>query len=108
MESGLTDTLTILGMMLVTAPVRVLPLLVLSQRRLPRVLERWLAYVPVAVLAAMLFPSIFMPDGSLALRPDNLFLWAALPAGLVAWKTRALFPPVLTGVAVLALLRLFV
>ena len=100
------DTLTIIGMMLVTAPVRVFPLLMLSQRDLPRLLERWLSYVPVAVLAAMLFPSIFMPEGSFAFQLDNFYLWAAVPAILVAWKTRTLFPPVLSGVSVLILLRL--
>jgi len=101
------DTLTIIGMMLVTAPVRILPLVMLSQRKLPSILERWLSYVPVAVLSAMLFPSIFMPENTLNLQLDNLYFWAALPAVLVAWKTRTLFPPVLTGVGVLALLRLF-
>lgn len=106
MEPGLNHTLTLLGMMLVTAPPRVLPLLLLSQRKLPKVLERWLAYVPVAVLAAMLLPTVFMPAGSLALRTDNLYLWAAIPAVLTAWKTRSLFPPVLAGVLTLALLRL--
>lgn len=106
MESNLIDTLTLFGMMLVTVPPRVLPMLILSQRSLPRVIERWLFYVPVAVLSAMLFPSIFMPEGSLALRADNLYLWAALPAVFVAWKTHTLFPPVLTGVVALALLRL--
>jgi len=100
------DTLTLIGMMLVTAPVRVFPLLMLSQRDLPRLLERWLSYVPVAVLAAMLFPSIFMPEGGFAFQLDNFYIWAAIPAVLVAWKTRTLFPPVLTGVGGLVVLRL--
>ena len=108
MESGMMDTLTLVGMMLVTVPPRVIPLVMLSQKKLPMILERWLAYVPVAVLAAMLFPSIFMIDGQMALQVDNLYLWAALPAILIAWKTRSLFPPVLAGVITLAVLRLIV
>jgi branched-subunit amino acid transport protein len=108
MENGLIVTLTLVGMMLVTAPPRVIPLVMLSQRKLPLVVERWLAYVPVAVLSAMLFPSVLMPDGKLALQADNLYLWASLPAILIAWKTRSLFPPVVAGVVVLALFRLLV
>jgi branched-subunit amino acid transport protein len=106
MENGLTVTLTLIGMMLVTAPPRVIPLVMLSQKKLPLVVERWLAYVPVAVLSAMLFPSVLMSEGKLALHIDNLYLWASLPTILIAWKTRSLFPPVVAGVATLALLRL--
>ena len=106
MEDGLMVTLTLVGMMLVTAPPRVIPLVMLSQRKLPRVVERWLAYVPVAVLSAMLFPAVLMPAGELALQVENLYLWASLPALLIAWKTRSLFPPVVAGVVTLAVLRL--
>ncbi|HET60378.1 MAG TPA: AzlD domain-containing protein [Chloroflexi bacterium] len=105
MSQNLIDTLTIVGMMLVTVLPRVLPLWLLSQKPLPPLLARWLSYVPVAVLSAMLFPALLMPEGSLALRADNLYLWAAIPAILAAWKTRNLFLPVLAGVATIALLR---
>lgn len=106
MENGLIVTLTLIGMMLVTVPPRVIPLVMLSQRKLPLVAERWLAYVPVAVLSAMLFPSVLMQDGELALQTNNLYLWASIPAILIAWKTRSLFPPVVAGVVTLAVLRL--
>lgn len=106
MENGLMVTLTLIGMMLATAPPRVMPLVMLSQKKLPKVIERWLAYVPLAVLSAMLFPSVLMPEGQLALQFDNLYLWASVPAILIAWKTRSLFPPVVAGVVGLALLRL--
>ena len=108
MEDGLMVTLTLVGMMLATVPPRVVPLVMLSQRKLPVVVERWLSYVPVAVLSAMLFPSVLMQDGVLALRLDNLYLWASVPAVLIAWKTRSLFPPVVAGVVTLAVLRLLV
>lgn len=108
MPQQLINTLTIVGMMLVTVPPRVLPLWLLSQKPLPPLLARWLSYVPVAVLSAMLFPALLMPEGSLALRVDNLYLWAAIPAILAGWKTRNLFVPVLAGVVTIALLRLVV
>ncbi|MEE4194081.1 MAG: AzlD domain-containing protein [Anaerolineae bacterium] len=108
MENGLTTTLTLIGMMLATAPPRVIPLVMLSQRKLPVFVERWLSYVPVAVLSAMLFPSVLMQEGALALRLDNLYLWASVPAILIAWKTRSLFPPVVAGVVTLAVLRLVI
>ena len=62
----------------------------------------WLRYVPVAVLAAMLFPSILVQEGQVDLSLDNLFFWAALPTLLVAWKTRSLFGSVIVGMIMVA------
>lgn len=103
-------TLTIVGMAIVTYLPRLLPLLVLARERaggtLPPLLETWLRHVPAAVLAAMLLPSLLVVDGRANLALDNLYVWAALPTLLVAWKTRSLFGSVLVGVTVVALGRL--
>ena len=37
---------------------------------------------------------------------DNLFLWAAVPAFLVAWRRRSFFETVLVGIVVVAVARL--
>jgi branched-subunit amino acid transport protein len=105
---------TIVGMGVVTYLPRLIPLLVLSRRRdtnpekptMPAWLMRWLGYVPVAVLAAMLLPSLLVVEGRAHLAWDNLYLWAALPTAWIAWKTRSLVGAVLAGVAVVALGRL--
>jgi branched-subunit amino acid transport protein len=101
-----TIFLTILGMAAVTYLPRLLPTWLLSSRDLPRWLVLWLRNVPVAVLAAMLFPAIATQRGELFLSPRNLFLLAALPTLLVAWKTHSLFGSVITGLVVVALGRL--
>ena len=54
----------------------------------------------------MFLPSIVMPDGHDHLAPDNLYLWAAMPTLLIAWKTRSLVGSVLAGVATVAIGRL--
>jgi branched-subunit amino acid transport protein len=97
--------LTILGMALVTYVPRLMPVFLLSSRSLPPLVVAWLRYVPVAVLAAMLFPSLLVQENQLNLGPDNLFLWAAFPTLLVAWKTRSLFGSVVTGMIVVAAAR---
>ena len=109
--------LTILGMGAVTYLPRLLPLLALTRgreqgRSLPPLLEAWLRHVPAAVLAAMLFPSLWVAEGRAnlsadgPLSADNLYLWAAIPTMWIAWKTRSLVGAVLAGVAVVALGRL--
>jgi branched-subunit amino acid transport protein len=99
--------LTILGMCLVTYLPRLLPVWLLSSRQLPRVVITWLRYVPAAVLSAMLLPSLLLEGSRLHLVADNLFLLAAIPTLLVAWKTRSMFGAVIVGMALVALARLF-
>ncbi len=97
--------LTILGMAAVTYIPRLLPVYLLSSRSLPPLVVDWLRHVPVAVLAAMLFPSLLIEGDQVTLAPSNLFLWAAFPTLLVAWKTRSLFGSVLVGMALVAAAR---
>lgn len=101
-----TVFLTILGMAAVTYLPRLLPTWLLSSRELPRWLVAWLRNVPVAVLAAMLLPSIVTQRGQLYVSHENLFLLAAVPTLLMAWTTRSLFGSVITGITVVSLARL--
>lgn len=72
--------------------------------------ERWkpgetfralLAYVPPAVLAALIAPEVLVREGALALGLDNPRLWAALAAALVALWTRSVLATIGVGLAVL-------
>lgn len=99
-------TFVIVGMAVVTCLPRVLPLALLASRRLPEPLTRWLSYVPAAVLASLLGPALFAPEGRIEVGLGNLFLWAAPITAFIAWKTRGLFAPVAVGMALVALARL--
>ena len=103
--------ITIAGMGLVTYLPRALPLLLLARgdgsgHATSPLLEAWLRYVPAAVLAAMLLPSLLFHGGEASSRLGNLYLWAALPTIGIAWKTRSLLGAVLSGVAAVSLARL--
>ena len=98
--------LTLIGMGAVTYLPRLLPAWFLRGRELPPFLVAWLRYVPVAVLAALLLPSLLVQDGQLNFHWENLYLWAALPSILVAWKTKNMFATVLTGMVLVALARM--
>lgn len=97
--------LAILGMALVTYVPRLLPVWLLSSRSLPPLVIAWLRYVPVAVLAAMLLPSVAVQNNRVDLGLNNLFFWAAFPTLLVAWKTRSLFGSVVVGMIIVAAAR---
>ncbi|AMV73540.1 hypothetical protein JCM30471_19570 [Desulfuromonas carbonis] len=96
--------LLLLGMGAVTYLPRLLPLLFLSQRTLPRWLVEWLELIPVAILAALLAPALLVDDGAGRidlLRPQ---LWVAVPTFYVAWRSRSLGGTVVAGMGLFWLL----
>jgi len=100
-------TWLILGMALVTYLPRALPLFLLAEIDLPPAFLRWVAYVPGAVLAALLAPSIFQPEGFWDISMDNLFFLAAIPTFLVAIITKSMIWSLLVGMLAFAGLQAF-
>ena len=95
-------------MAVVTYIPRVIPVLVLSRRKLPEPVERWLSYVPVAVLAALLTPVLIAPEGTVDLAvTTNPAFWVSIPVLVIALFTRNLFATVFFGMIMIALLRYF-
>lgn len=98
---------TIVGMTLVTSIPRVIPILALASRTLPESVARWLSFVPTAVLSAMLFPSLLLREGTFDFSGENFFLWASIPALLLAWRSKSFFGTVALGMGLVALGRHF-
>ena len=89
--------LCILGMALVTLIPRVMPVTLLA---------RWLSFVPVSVLAALVAPDLLLADGKLNISGDNLFLIATFPTLLICWyKKGSLFGALAVGMGTVALIR---
>ena len=97
--------LIILGSALVTFLPRVVPLMVLSRMELPEWGIRWLNYVPISVMAALVGQELFVHDGQLASLWTNVELLAAIPTVLVAIKTRSLLGTVVAGMISIMILR---
>jgi len=72
-------------------------------REVPSLLRRWLRYVPVAVLAALVAPAALAPQRRLEI---GLHAWAVLAGAAVAWRTRNVLLTILSGVAAFWLLRM--
>jgi branched-subunit amino acid transport protein len=99
--SGGTHTVTWLIVALAAGTLfwRLLPLATLSRTSLPRWAEEWLRLVPGAILAASLAQSLLVQGDRLALTWRNPYLLAALPAFLVAWRTRNVLLTMVCGMA---------
>ncbi|WP_232698362.1 AzlD domain-containing protein [Brevibacillus daliensis] len=99
--------LIIAGSALVTFIPRVLPLMVLSRMNIPDWGMRWLHYVPIAVMAALIGQELLVKGNNLTPIMSNLELFAALPTFLVAIFTRSLMGTVVVGILSMMLLRYF-
>lgn len=86
-----------LAMGAVTYLPRMLPLVVLSRQKLPSWFVEWLELIPVAILSALVAPSLFAESGPRSLVLGKIELFVALPTLLFALKTRSLAGTVLVG-----------
>jgi branched-subunit amino acid transport protein len=91
--------IALIGMFIVTYIPRMLPAVGLSRVKLPSWFIEFLEYIPVAVLAALLLPSILVQNGHVELNLNNHYLIASIPAFAAAIFKRSLFIPVIVGLA---------
>lgn len=67
----------------------------------PSRVNRILALIPAAVIAAILAPDLFLRDGALAIGIGNEQLLAGLVAFVVAWYTENMFLTIVVGMLAL-------
>lgn len=87
-----------MGMWVVTFVPRWLPVFFLSDRKLPDWLQQVLDMIPVALLSAIVFPSLFVKGDSLLFTKTELL--AAVPTLFIAWTTRSLIGTILGGMVI--------
>lgn len=86
-----------LGMGIVTYFPRALPLMYLAHKQLPQWLINWLSLIPVAVLSALLAPSLLADASERVLHIGKPEFLVAIPTLLFALKTRSLGGTVFIG-----------
>lgn len=97
--------LIILGMVLVTFPVRASFLVFGHRIEFPPLLRRALHYVPAAVLTALIVPMALAPQGAVELSLGNAYLTGTLVAAVVAYVTRKTLLAICVSFVVYALVR---
>lgn len=106
MTTTYTMILLIMGSALVTWIPRVIPFILVRNLKLPDVVFRWLAYIPVCILSALVIESLLNTNGQFV-----TFNWlnviAFFPTLLVAIFTKSLSKTVIFGVLTMAILRFF-
>ena len=74
---------------------------------IPVTVRKALYYVPPAVLSAIIFPELFLPNGSLDLSFGNARLLAGLVAILAAWFSKNTLITIIAGMIALFVLQVF-
>lgn len=106
MNVDLTVLLVILGCALVTVIPRIAPFILVKNVELPKPVIKWLTFIPVCILTALVVDSVIIQEQS------NLMIdWHALaviiPTILIAVWTKSLSITVLVGITLMAGVRFF-
>ncbi|VVM35246.1 AzlD domain-containing protein [Terribacillus sp. AE2B 122] len=89
---------------LVTVIPRILPFILVRNLRLPDAVMKWLSFVPVCILTALVIENLLIQEKS-SLTIDWPVLLILLPTAIIAYKFRSLSMTVVTGVLLMAIYR---
>lgn len=102
-QSLLWSTIIIIG--LLTLGIRLSFIVFMGNMRISPLVQQSLRFVPVAVLSALIAPSLFVIHGSLDVSLRNFRLMAGVIAILVAWRTKNVALTIFIGMACLLILQ---
>jgi len=103
MDGNVDKILIFFGMALATFLTRYTMIALFGHGLSPR-LQRWLNYVPAAVLSALIVPAALAPQGKIQL---GLPVASLVVGCLVAYRTRNVFWTILAGMVVFWVGKLF-
>ncbi|EDZ3737730.1 AzlD domain-containing protein [Salmonella enterica] len=98
--------LAIMAAALVTALMRVTPVLLLSRFRLAPLVQKWLGFIPAAIMTAIITAEL-IEKPALTSNGISVSLLAAAIAAVTGLVTRGLFVTVIAGMVAYSGLRYF-
>lgn len=104
MSVNLTILLIILGCTLVTCIPRILPFVFVRSVTLPAPVIKWLSFIPICILTALVVNSL-MTDGTALISIDWEMIIVMIPTLVVAVWTKSLSVTVIVGVVFMAVIR---
>ena len=95
----------ILGLGVTNYVLRATPFLALAGVELPPWAQRWLDFIPVSVMAALVVGEVVRPSGAWLTPWHNPYLWASIGTGLIYWRWRSLIGATVAGIALFVAFR---
>ena len=103
--SQTTIWIVIVGMAVTNYAVRFLPLTIVSRIDLPRPVARWLSFVPISVMGALVASEVLRPGGAWSNPFTGPSLYAAIITALVFRFTRSFVGATVAGMASFVVLQ---
>ncbi|WP_042349724.1 AzlD domain-containing protein [Bacillus massiliigorillae] len=104
MSVDTTILLIILGCALVTVIPRIVPFMLVRNIELPQLVIKWLSFIPVCILTALVVDSVLIEaDHGIAI--DWNVLIVIVPTLFIALWTKSLSITVIVGVILMAIIR---
>jgi len=100
-----TIVAVIAGMATVNFAIRFIPIAALSRLDLPKALLRWLSFVPISVMGALVATEVLRPRGSWQPPLTNPGVYAAMLTALIFRYTRSFLGSTVSGMAAYVVLR---
>lgn len=95
----------IVGMAVLNFTLRFAPMALLSRRRLPRPVMRWLSYIPISVMGALVTAEVIRPNGEWSAPLTNPSIYAALLTMVVFRLTRSFLGATVVGMVSFVAIR---
>lgn len=95
----------IAGMTVVNFAERFVPLLLVAKLSLPKPVERWLSFVPIAVMGSLFATEVLMPEGGPANPLAGPWLYAGLITAVTYRFTRSFLGATVAGMASFVAIR---
>jgi len=103
--SQATILAVIVGMAVANFAIRFTPIALLSRTHLPRPVLRWLSFVPVSVMGALVAIEVLRPNGQWQPPLHNPGLYAALLTAAVFKFSRSFLGATVTGMVAYVVLK---
>ena len=107
--NGSVDQNTILaviaGMAVVNFAIRFTPIAILSRFDLPAPVLRWLSFVPVSVMGALVASEVMRPGGQWVPPLENPGVFAAILTAVVYYRWRSFLGATVCGMVTFVILR---
>ncbi|KRG12896.1 AzlD domain-containing protein [Lederbergia galactosidilytica] len=105
MSIQLSILFIILGCAIVTFIPRIIPFIVIRNIQLPKIVIKWLSFIPICIFTALIVDSFIIQDNKLLLAIDWRILTAIIPTLIIALWTKSLSITVIVGIICMATIR---
>ena len=102
---GISIWLLFFGMAAGTFALRYSFIYLFGKIDVPLWLQRGLRFVPASVLAALVFPALISPNGTIDFSLNNIHLLAGLGGAFVAWRTKNVLWTIIVGMGLFWVLQ---